>query len=145
MARKSSPPLALHEVVRILGAEHAYLLLCIDSSTDRLMLRSARDAAGREVPPGGYSAVVVERVRMSREALAVSGSADASASLDGSSLPPRHMLAAPLLLGHRLFGVVYLDRGLAPGPFTSDDVDILTAIGDHLALAMESAHTERLE
>ncbi len=145
MARKSSPPLALHEVVRILGAEHAYLLLCIDSTTDRLMLRSARDAAGREVPPGGYSAVVVERVRMSREAVAVSGSADGSESLDGSPLPARHMLAAPLLLGHRLFGVVYLDRGLGLGEFTSDDVDILTAIGDHLALAMESAHTERLE
>ncbi len=145
MVRKSSPPLALHEVVRIVGAEHAYLLLCVDSSSERLMLRSARDAEGREVPPGGYSAAVVERVRMSREALAASGSADGSASLDGSALPARHMLAAPLSLGHRLFGVVYLDRALGLGAFTPDDVDILTAIGDHLALALESAHTERLE
>jgi len=144
MARKSSPPLALHEVVRIIGAEHAYLLLCADSS-ERLVLRSARDAEGRDVPPGGYSAVVAERVRMSREAVAVSGSADGTARFDGISLPPRHMLAAPLLLGHRMFGVVYLDRGLARGPFTADDVDILTAIGDHLALALEAAHTERLE
>jgi len=144
MARKSSPPLALHEVVRILGAEHAYLLLCADSS-ERLVLRSARDAAGLEAPPGGYSAAVAERVRMSREAVAASGSMDGTASLDGSPLPRRHMLAAPLLLGHRLFGVVYLDRGLARGAFTPDDVDILTAIGDHLALALEAAHTERLE
>jgi signal transduction histidine kinase len=145
MARKSSPPLALHEVVRILGAEHAYLLLCPDSSSDRLVLRSARDAEGHEVPPGGYSAVLVERVRMSREAVAASGRADGTATLDGGPLPARHMLAAPLLLGHRLFGVVYLDRGLAGQPFTPDDVDILTAIGDHLALALEAAHTERLE
>ena len=144
MPRKSSTPLALHEVVRIVGAEHAHLFLCVDSS-ERLVLRSARDADGRTLPPGGHSAALVERVRMSREALAVSGTPDGSATLDGSALPPLHMLAAPLLLGHRLFGVLHLDRGLARGPFTEDDVDILTAIGDHLALALETAHTERLE
>ena len=83
--------------------------------------------------------------RMSREAVAASGSADGTASLDGSPLPARHMLAAPLLLGHRMFGVVYLDRGLGGEAFTADDVDILTAVGDHLALALEAAHTERLE
>ena len=59
-------------------------------------------------------------------------------------LPPRHLLAAPLLLGHRLFGVLYLDRGLARGPFSEGDVEILIAIADHLALALETAHTERL-
>ena len=60
MARKSSPPLALHEVVRILRAEHAYLLLVADNN-ERLVLRSARNAEGHELPPGGYSAALVER------------------------------------------------------------------------------------
>jgi hypothetical protein len=53
---------------------------------------------------------------MSREPLAVSGADDGAAQLDGNPLPPRHVLAAPLLLGHRLFGVMYLDRGLDRGP-----------------------------
>jgi signal transduction histidine kinase len=146
MARKSSTPLALQEVVRILGAEHAYLLLGAETS-EHLVLRSARDAEGRELAdPSGYSLAAVERVRLSREPLVVSGTADGSASIDGSPLPPRHLLAAPLLLGHRLFGVIYLDRGLdrPRGAFTEDDVEILTAIADHLALALETAHTERL-
>jgi len=144
MPRKSSTPLALHEVVRIVGAEHAYLFLGAEGS-ERLTLRSARDAEGTELPGAiGCSMTAVERVRMSREALAVSGTADGAAEFDGVPLPPRHLLAAPLLLGHRLFGVVYLDRGLARGPFSEGDVEILIAIADHLALALETAHTERL-
>ncbi len=144
MARKSSTPLALHEVIRIVGAEHAYLFLGAENS-ERLRLRSARDAEGKELAGrDGCSAAAVERVRMSREPLAASGAEDGSASLDGGSLPPRHLLAAPLLLGHRLFGVLYLDRPLARGPFTEGDLEILTAIADHLALALETAHTERL-
>ncbi len=145
MVRKSSTPLALHEVVRILGAEHAYLFLCTDSS-EHMVLRSARDADGRALASAtGYSTAAVERVRVSREPLAVSGAADGSVRVDDSVLPPRHLLAAPLLLGHRLFGVLYLDRGLEQRGFTEDDVDILSAIADHLALALENAHTERLE
>ncbi|MBK7824440.1 ATP-binding protein [Nannocystis sp.] len=144
MPRKSSTPLALHEVIRIVGAEHAYLFLGAESS-ERLVLRSARDAEGRELGDvTGSCSAVVERVRMSREPLAVSGAADGSVSIDGSPLPPRRVLAAPLLLGHRLFGVLYLDRGLARPAFTEGDVEILTAIADHLALALETAHTERL-
>jgi signal transduction histidine kinase len=144
MPRKSSTPLALHEVIRIIGAEHAYLFLGAENS-EQLVLRSARDAEGRELAGAtGSSPDLVERVRMSREPLAVSGTRDGSADLDGVPLPPRHVLAAPLLLGHRLFGVIYLDRGLGRAAFTEGDVEILTAIADHLALALETAHTERL-
>ena len=105
MPRKSSTPLALQEVVRIVGAEHAYLFLCVDSS-ERLVLRSARDADGRTLAPGGHSAAVIERVRMSREALAVSGTVDGGDSLDRDLLPPPRMVSASLVPGNRLVGVV---------------------------------------
>ena len=144
MPRKSSTPLALHEVVRILRAEHAYLFLGNESG-EQVVLRSAQDRDGRELGHVGYSPAVVERVRMSRESVAASGTDDGAVSLDGIPLPPRHVLAAPLLLGHRLFGVLYLDRGLTMGRFTEDDVEILVAMADHLALALETAHTEQLE
>jgi signal transduction histidine kinase len=144
MPRKSSTPLALHEVIRILGAEHAYLFLGNETS-ERVVLRSAQDKDGRELGHAGYSPEVVERVRLSREPLAASGTDDGAESLDGRPLPPRHVLAAPLLLGHRLFGVLYLDRGLMRGRFIEDDVEILVAMADHLALALETAHTEQLE
>lgn len=144
MVRKSPTPLALSEIVRIVGADSAYLYFCVEG-TERLYLKSARDAEGHEIEATHASLAVVERVRLSREPLAVSGDAEGVAQLDGARLPARHMLAAPLLLGHRFFGVIYLERGLTRGAFTEDDVDILSAVADHLALALETAHTERLE
>jgi signal transduction histidine kinase len=144
MPRKSSTPLALHEVIRILAAEHAYLFQYKESS-ERMVLRSAQDSDGRELGHAGHSPEAVERVRLSREPLAASGTEDGTATLDGGWLPPRHLVAVPLQLGHRLFGVIYLDRGLTRGRFTEDDVEILVACADHLALAFESAHTEKLE
>ena len=144
MARKSPTPLALSEVVRIVGADAAYLYLCAEGS-ERLFLKRAESAEGREADPAAASAAVVDRVRLSREALASSGDAEGTAQIDGATLPARHILAAPLMLGHRFFGVIYLDRGLARPAFTQDDIDILSAIADHLAIAIEAAHTERLE
>ncbi len=144
MARKSPTPLALSEVVRIVGADAAYLYLCAEGS-ERLFLKRAESAEGREADPAAASAAVVDRVRLSREALATSGDAEGTAQIDGATLPARHILAAPLMLGHRFFGVIYLDRGLARPAFTQDDIDILSAIADHLAIAIEAAHTERLE
>jgi signal transduction histidine kinase len=144
MPRKSSTPLTLREVIRILAAEHAYLFRYNETS-ERLTLRSAQDVEGRELGHAGYSQAVVERVRLSREPMLASGTDDGAMSLDGQPLPARHFLAAPLMLGHRLFGVLYLDRALSRGRFSEDDVEILVAIADHLALALETAHTEQLE
>ncbi|MDC0718450.1 sensor histidine kinase [Nannocystis bainbridge] len=144
MMRKSPTPLALPEIVRIVGADAAYLYF-YSESTERLHLKSARDAEGKEADLALASGAVLERVRLSREPFATSGDPAGAEQLDGSPLPARHMLAAPLLLGHRFFGVIYLVRPLTRGPFTQDDVDILLAIADHLALALETAHTERLE
>jgi signal transduction histidine kinase len=144
MARKSPTPLALPEILRIVGADTAYLYLARDGG-ERLQLKSARDADGADADEDAASVAVLEHVRMSREPVSASGDSEGAAQLDEVPLPPRHILAAPLLLGHRFFGVIYLDRALPRGPFTQDDVDILSAIADHLAIALEAAHTERLE
>jgi signal transduction histidine kinase len=144
MARKSPNPLALSEILRIVGADTAYLYLARDGG-ERLQLKSARDADGGEADEEAVSVAVLEHVRLSREPVSASGDPGGAAQLDEVPLPPRHILAAPLLLGHRFFGVIYLDRALPRGPFTQDDVDILSAIADHLAIALEAAHTERLE
>ncbi|HEY8375497.1 MAG TPA: ATP-binding protein [Nannocystis sp.] len=143
MVRKSPTPLALPEIVRIVGADAAYLYLASEKS-DSLKLKSAHHAEG-QAAPAQASAAVLERVKLSREPVAVSGDADGKTELDGAVLPARHILAAPLLLGHRFFGILYLDRALTRTAFSQDDTDIVLAIADHLALAIETAHTERLE
>ena len=63
MGRKSPTPLALSEVVRIVGADSAYLYLCLEGS-ERLFLKKAEGAEGREVDPGAASAVGFQGVRI---------------------------------------------------------------------------------
>ena len=57
----------------------------------------------------------------------------------------RSILVAPLQLDGRLLGVVYLDSRIAKGVFTVDDVDLLTAITHHIAVALETARAAQLE
>src|SRR5438477_10638306 len=54
-------------------------------------------------------------------------------------------MIAPLLFDGRLRGVVYLDSRTAKGMFTTDDVDILMAITNHVAVSLETARAAQLE
>ena len=57
----------------------------------------------------------------------------------------RSIMIAPLQLEGRLLGVVYLDSRVAKGIFTEDDVDILAAITNHVAVSLETARAAQLE
>jgi eukaryotic-like serine/threonine-protein kinase len=84
---------------------------------------------------------------MRREPLVVTGT-DQGEALGARSVVThglRSILAAPLLLDERLLGVVYLDSRVAKGVFTVDDVDLLSAVTHHIAVALETARATRLE
>ncbi|MGZ3709209.1 MAG: PP2C family protein-serine/threonine phosphatase, partial [Bdellovibrionota bacterium] len=57
----------------------------------------------------------------------------------------RSIMAAPLMLRERFLGVIYLDSRVARGIFTEEDVAILRALGNYIAIAMESARAATLE
>jgi diguanylate cyclase (GGDEF)-like protein len=138
---------ALDETVRILGAERAYLFL-VDAERDRLVPHVGRDGDGRDIGQlTGYSSTLVERVRDTREALVVTGSEEGVALGSQSALVHglRSIMIAPLQFDRRLLGVVYLDSRIAKGIFTTDDVDILTAITHHVAVSLETARAAQLE
>ncbi|MET0418598.1 MAG: diguanylate cyclase, partial [Actinoplanes sp.] len=139
--------IALDETIRILGAERAFLLL-LDPATGELVPQVGRDAGGADLGElTGYSASLVDRVRADRQALVVTGSEEGEALGSQSMLVYglRSILVAPLQLDDRLLGVVYLDSRVAKGVFTGDDVDILTAVTHHVAVALETARTAQLE
>ncbi|MEU4235951.1 diguanylate cyclase [Actinoplanes sp. NPDC026619] len=138
---------ALDETLRILGAERAFLFL-IDRERDQLTPLVGRDAQGHDIHElTGYSATLVDRVRHNGEALVVTGSEEGAAlgsqSMEAHGL--RSILIAPLHLNGRLRGVVYLDSRVAKGVFTGDDVDILKAITNHIAVSLETARAAQLE
>jgi len=138
---------ALDQLVALLGAERAFLFLA-DDDTSPLMLSAARGADGAELTETtGYAQTVVDRVREERAAQVVTGTEEGAALGSESAVQHglRSILAAPLMLEGRLLGVVYLDSRLARGIFTADDVEILAAISNHIAISLETARAAHLE
>ncbi|HEX2571354.1 MAG TPA: diguanylate cyclase [Polyangia bacterium] len=138
--------LALDAIVRILGAERAFLFLCDEEG--RLVYRAGRDYSRSDLAEvSSYSRTVVEQVRVTLAPVAVSGG-DEGLMLGAESVlvnDLRSILAAPLVLRDRLVGVVYLDNRTTRGLFTLDDAEILRAIANHIAIAFETARAARLE
>ncbi len=137
--------IALDAVIRILGAERGFLFLL---QQDTLVFRAGRDANSNDVRvTEGYSRTLIERVRITKQALVVSSTDDGIVNGIESVVTQnlRSVMVAPLLLEGKLLGVVYLDNRLAWGIFSQSDVEILRAIANHIALALETARTAQLE
>ncbi|HYU86936.1 MAG TPA: diguanylate cyclase, partial [Kribbellaceae bacterium] len=137
---------ALDETVRILGAERAYLFL-VDADLDQLVPQLGRDSDGNDIKElTAYSTTLVDRVRNTGEAVVVTGSEEGVAlgSRSAQTHGLRSIIVAPLLFDRRLLGVVYLDSRVAKGMFTTEDVDILTAITNHVAVSLETARAAQL-
>jgi diguanylate cyclase (GGDEF)-like protein len=125
---------ALDAIVRILGAERAFLFWCTEVS-GTLTLRAARDVSGADVPAAPPESLpVVERVQAEQRPLVF-------------DVPqaPRSILAAPLHIAERLTGVVYVEGPLAGGASALEDLAILQAIANHVAVAIETARVAHLE
>jgi diguanylate cyclase (GGDEF)-like protein len=136
----------LDEVVSLFGAERAILFL--RTQDDQLSLFAARNSAGSDLQDtAGYATRLVEDVYAHEVPRVVGGGDDAArvGSESAIAYDLRSIVAAPLKVRDRLVGVVYLDNRLAKGVFTSDDVEILTAICNHIAVAIETARTAQLE
>jgi len=138
--------IALDEALVILGAERALLFLA--DAGDTVSFFAGRDSEGTDLPDAVcFSSTAIERARVDREALVVTGS-DEGALIGSKSAVVhglRSILVAPLQLEGRLIGVVYLDSRLAKGMFTATDVDILVAIATQVAVCFETARTAQLE
>ncbi|GMU06227.1 diguanylate cyclase domain-containing protein [Corallococcus caeni] len=138
---------ALDVIVRIFGAERAFLLLCPEG-TQELSLSVGRGAGGVDLAElGGYSRTVIERVRDTHRPLVVTGTDEGEVRATESILANdlRSIMAAPLLLHGRLLGVVYLDHRLARGVFGREDEVIFVAIANHISVALETARAARLQ
>jgi eukaryotic-like serine/threonine-protein kinase len=140
---------ALDETISILSAERAFLFVLEPRpGGERLVPLLGRDADGHDLDQlTGYSSTLVERVRGSGEALVVTGSEEGAALGSQSALVHglRSIMVAPMRLKGRLLGVVYLDSRVAKGIFTADDVDLLAAITNHIAVSLETARAAQLE
>jgi diguanylate cyclase (GGDEF)-like protein len=136
--------IALDEMIQLLHADRAFLFL----GSDQLLPHLGRNSAGTDLTEfTGYSTSLVERVRVTREPLVITGTEE-GAALGAQSVvlhDLRSIMIAPLVLDERLLGVVYLDSQVAKGIFTADDAGILGALAVHIATSLETARTAQLE
>jgi serine phosphatase RsbU (regulator of sigma subunit)/predicted Ser/Thr protein kinase len=138
--------LALDELVRLLGAERALIFLCEDGRHPSQLC--GRDAEERDISDAaGYSTTVVRRVAETRLPIVVAGTDQGGllGSLSAVAHELRSIMAAPLMVQDELLGVVYLDSRVAKGLFSYDDVLILLAIGNHVAIGMQTARMAERE
>ncbi|MCE0538515.1 diguanylate cyclase [Kineosporia rhizophila] len=145
--------IALDETIKLLSADRAYLFLVPEDDAEAslaggLVAYLGRDADGRDVPElTGYSTTLVDRVRQTGQAQVFTGTEE-GAVLGTKSVVAhglRSVLAAPMKVDGRMTGVVYLDSQVAKGIFTSGDVDILSALTNHIATSMETARMAELQ
>lgn len=136
---------ALEKIVELLGAERAFFFL-YDEAEDRLELKAHRGGRGT-ISSDEYSRSVVDQVRETQQAV-ILGATNGSERLGSDSAVAyglRSVIAVPLSMQGRLLGVVYLDNRLAKGVFTEEDVGILMALANHIAIALENARAATLE
>jgi serine/threonine protein kinase/serine phosphatase RsbU (regulator of sigma subunit) len=138
---------AIDEIVRVMGADRAFIFIC-NEETGELVFRGGRDSKMTTLTElTGYSSTVVRKVQEEKKALVVTGtdSMEAIASQSAISHNLRSIMAAPLFIRDHFVGVIYIDSRLSKGLFTEDDVDVLKAIGNHVAISFETTRMAQVE
>ena len=131
----------LDETVNVLKAERVFLFL-FDQDSRKSISSVGRDSNKQDlIQHEGYSATVVDKVKQSGLPFVVSGT-NSQLVADSQSIllnDLRSIIAAPVMMKNNMIGVIYLDSRFARGIFTQKDVQVLSALSSHIAIALERA------
>ncbi|WP_261576196.1 diguanylate cyclase [Frankia gtarii] len=153
---ESVATVALDEIISILGADRALLLLPDPADRERdsgrLRLYAQRhaeqtDDLGPDEGARGIATTVVERVQAEQRPLVVTGT-DEGAALGSESAVQfglRSILAAPVPFDGGRSGVIYVDSRVAKGLFDSEDARILITLAKQVGLSLNMAEAARLQ
>jgi sigma-B regulation protein RsbU (phosphoserine phosphatase) len=122
----------MEEVVAATGAERGFLLMC--DEFDRLTVRTARNRDGTFVnsPDDQLSREVVDRVCADGQPLLT-----AVPQQDVPGL--RSVLCVPLHIRGETPGLLYVENSVEAGAFSAADLDLMTALANQSAIAIENA------
>jgi serine/threonine protein kinase/serine phosphatase RsbU (regulator of sigma subunit) len=138
---------ALDELIKVLNAERGLFFLCDPQDESKLVLSAGRDGMKEITDMRGYSTTVITKVKESKKPLVVSGT-DQGEILGSESVVAhnlRSIIAAPIMHREKFVGVIYLDSRVAKGIFSEEDLKILSAISNHIAIAIETARMAQVE
>ena len=138
---------ALDEIIKLTGADRALLFMNQEHSAEPL-LKHARNSQGHSIRDlTDYSRTVVERVRTDLLPIVTSGTENSTLDVAQSIMVNdlRSIMAVPLMIRERQAGVIYLDSRIARGIFSEDEIEVLVAMSNYVATAIETMAATKLE
>jgi len=129
-------------VFEYLLVDRGFILLFDDAGTPRLELYRAREARDGVTPEVPLSRTILDMVTGQKVAL-LTHDAQADQRFEaGRSIrihQIRSAMCAPLWHRESVIGVIYVDSPLHVGSFSTGDLDLLTALANYAAVAIERA------
>ncbi|MBL8130468.1 MAG: GAF domain-containing protein [Anaerolineae bacterium] len=130
-------------VIRITGAERAYLLLQ-DKKTNVLEISVARNWDQKNIndDEAVFSRSVVNQAMESKQAIITSNAQSDSVLQNAKSVMAhnlRSILCVPLALSGQPIGVLYADNRITNDVFRHEAIPLLTAFGTQAAIAIDNA------
>ncbi len=146
--------LVVDNVIEVAGAERGFLMLAVSASdqfiTDEqtLSFRIARNdkKIALEEQDFAISRSIVNRVIDNGEAVLLKNLEEVDPDLLTASivdLQLKSLLCLPLNIGNRLLGVIYVDNSIARSNFGQREFELLAALSDQAAIAIENARLYR--
>jgi len=131
---------AVDNVVAIAHAERGILYVQVEGE---LRPRMARDAERRPLAElGGASRAIPREVHESRKAIYMLDSGSEAVRSESMVLHSlRTVMCAPLRVGEKLLGVLYVDSHAKARSYSATDLAIFEAVANYLALTMENLRT----
>jgi adenylate cyclase len=129
-------------IFEFLPADRGFLLLSEDGS---LQLRISRFKSKKRSTADGqapYSRTIIDMVVRDKVAILTSDAQSDQRFESGESIRMqqiRSAMCAPLWSGDAVIGVIYIDSPLHAGNFSGQDLDLLTALANFAAVAIERA------
>ena len=130
--------------VRIARAERGFVLFVGTGGDFEFSVARNMDRAAVEGPEGEVSRNVVRRVIASGETVCLADASAAPEFADAQSVAAlrlKSLLVAPILLGRRSVGVLYLERRSAPGAFNEATRLLVEEFAAHIGAALDTART----
>ena len=132
----------LDEVIAALHAERGFLML--KNTAGDFAFRVARGLEQQNISDPAYqiSTSIIERVKRGSKAILISDALEDERFNTQNSvlvLRLRSILCVPLNYKGNMVGLIYVDNRLLKGAFSKADLNLLSAIADSAAIAIENA------
>jgi transcriptional regulator with GAF, ATPase, and Fis domain/serine/threonine protein kinase len=137
-------PKIMDQVIQVVGAERGFLMLRADDESDEMHFAAARNMDQKTIaqPAFAISGSFARKVMETGQAILTRDAQNDERFKTSDSiheLKLRSIICCPLKTRDKLIGVVYVDNRFLSDKFNDSNLNLLSAVADQAALAIENA------